>query len=400
MLQRESAMPGSQRDLFELPDDLVYLNCASMAPQMRAVTAAGDAAVRQKQAPWAIGERDWFTASEDLRASAAHLMGANPHNVALVPAVSYGIAVAAANVRIARGQNVVLLAEQFPSNVYAWRAAAAAVKAEVRMVRRDPRDDWTAVVLAAIDDDTAVVAVPNYHWTDGTLVDLTSVGARARAVEAALIVDASQSFGASPLSVDSIQPDFLVSVGYKWQLGPYGLGYMYVSPKWCETGRPLEASWLTRARADDFAALVDYVDDYRPGARRFDMGAYPQFVLAPMALAALGQLRLWGIAKVESRIRHITQLIADEAETMDCFVLPARNRAAHFLGIRPRGGIPEGLLERLRSERIYVSVRGDAIRISPHVYSSVADAWRFLDVLREFRGHRSVDNSRRRFLEC
>ena len=250
--------------------------------------------------------------------------------------------------------------------------------------QKGPSDAWTDAVLDAVDEDTGVVAIPNCHWTDGSLVDLAAVGEHARSVGAALVVDASQSFGAYPLDIARIQPDFLVSVGYKWQLGPYGLGYLYVGSKWREIGQPLEASWLTRAGAEDFAALVDYVDDYRPGARRFDMGEYPQFVLAPMAFAALSQLLDWGVARVQATLSRLTGLIAEEAEAMGCSVLPAKMRVGHMIGVRIPGGIPKMLAGRLAEERVFVSVRGDVLRIAPHVYNDESDAERLLAVLREF----------------
>lgn len=373
-----------QHDLFTLPEGVSFLNCANMSPQLRAVTAAGFQSVRQKEAPWEVSAPDWFTGAESLRLTAARLLGADLDGVALVPAVSYGIAVAAANVPVQRGQNIIILSEQFPSNVYAWRELAEARAAEICTVRKGAEDAWTDAVLDAVDESTAIVAVPNCHWTDGALVDLSAVGKRAHAVGAAFVVDASQSFGAYPLDVADVQPDFLVSVGYKWQLGPYGLGYLYVAPEWRERGRPLEASWLTRAGAENFAALVDYVDDYRPGARRFDMGEYPQFVLAPMALAALSQLLEWGVDRVQATIGRLTGIIAQEAVKMGCSVLPEDRRVGHMLGVRLPGGIPEALPQRLAEERVYVSVRADAVRVAPHVYNGEEDAERFLSVLREF----------------
>jgi selenocysteine lyase/cysteine desulfurase len=292
--------------------------------------------------------------------------------------------VAAANVPVERGQNIVVLGEQFPSNFYAWRDLARRRSADLRTVRKGAEDAWTEAVLDAIDERTAVVAIPNCHWTDGALVDLGAVGRRARAAGAAFVVDASQSFGAYPLDVADAQPDFLTSVGYKWQLGPFGLAYLYVAPEWRERGRPIEASWLTRAGAENFAALVDYVDDYRPGARRFDMGEFPQFILTPMALAALSQLLDWGVDRVQVTLGELTGLIAREAVAMGCAVLPEAHRVGHMLGIRLPGGIPEALPQRLAEERVYVSVRGDAVRVAPHVHNTQEDAERFLSILREF----------------
>ena len=96
-----------------------------------------------------------------------------------------------------------------------------------------------------MDDALALVAVPHCHWTDGTWVDLVKVGARAREVGAVLAVDATQSLGALPLNVAEVQPDYLVAAGYKWLMGPYSQGYLYVAPRHRE-GQPLELNWITR----------------------------------------------------------------------------------------------------------------------------------------------------------
>lgn len=378
-----TALLPSQRTLFDLPEDVTFLNCANISPQLRTVTGAGLDAVGRKARPWGISGAEWLGGVEPLRAAVGSLMGADAEGIAIVPSASYGIAVAAANLPLRKGQNTVVLDEQFPSNVYAWRELARARGAELRVTRKAPLDAWTEAVLEAIDDETAIVAVPNCHWTDGAFVDLVRVGERARAVGAALVVDASQSLGALPLDVAAVQPDFLVSVGYKWQLGPYSLGYLYAAPKWRSAGKPLEASWMTRAGAEDFSALVDYVDDYRQGARRFDMGEFPQFVLAPMALAAVSQLLEWGVARVQATLRRLTDVIAGEAGAMGCQVLDADRRVGHMAGLRFPGGIPAGLPDRLAEARVLVSVRGDAIRVAPHVYNSEEDVARLLSVLRE-----------------
>ena len=120
--------------------------------------------------------------------------------VALVPSVSYGMAVAAANLRVREGQRLLVIAEEFPSNLYCWRELARRTGAAVFTVPRPPDGDWTRALLAQMDERTALVAVPHCHWTDGTWVDLVKVGARAREVGAALAVDATQSLGALPLT--------------------------------------------------------------------------------------------------------------------------------------------------------------------------------------------------------
>ena len=361
----------SHRALFDLPADRTYLNCAYLAPQLRSVTAAGIEAVRLKAHPWKVGVDDFFVHSERLRGLFARIVGGDADGVALIPSVSYGVGIAAANVPVERGQRIVLLDEQFPSNVYPWRERARAVGATVEHVARGG-DGWTAMLLDAIDDDVAVVAIPNCHWTDGSLVDLVAVGAACRDAGAALVVDATQSVGAHPFDVTAVQPDFVIAAGYKWLLGPYSLGYLWCAPRWRD-GRPLEHNWLNRDASEDFAGLVRYRDAYQAGARRYDVGERSNFALVPMALAALEQLLEWGVERIADHCATVTAEIAAQAEARGWRALRADQRVAHMTGVRVPGGLPAGLVGALAERKIHVSVRGDSIRVAPHLYNDLDD---------------------------
>jgi selenocysteine lyase/cysteine desulfurase len=381
-----SLIPAA-RDLFEIPDDVTYLNCAGMAPHLRNVTEAGLRAVRAQTAPWNRTVSDWFSGAEELRSLVAHLLNATADAIALVSSASYGLATAAANVPISSGQTIVLIDEEFPSQVYVWRELAKKKNARVVTAAPSPDQTWTEALSQFIDNRTAVVAVTPCHWMDGARIDLDVVSARARDVGAALVVDASQYLGAAPMDVARIQPDFLVSVGYKWLLGPYALGYLYAAPRWRERGTPLEHSWLARAGAETFAR--PYSDDFRPGARRFDMGAFPQFTLVPMAIAALRQVLEWTPARISATLATITSAAADRAKEAGFEVLPPDQRVPHILGLRlphgrrsitvdPRTGDKQAMTasqisSQLASAKIYISAPGDALRVSPHVYSSARD---------------------------
>jgi selenocysteine lyase/cysteine desulfurase len=370
------------RDLFEIPESVTYLNCANMAPQLKSVTEAGIGAVRAKESPWNLTAPEWFSGAETLRGLAARLLDAEADGIALVPAVSYGIAVAARNLPVSSTQTIVLLDQEFPSNVYTWRELARKTGCRIRTVRRSGNTSWTDALEDAIDKTTAIVAAPQCHWIDGSKVDLERIGERVREVGSALVIDASQSLGACPLNLARVQPDFLVAVGYKWLLGPYGLGYLYVAPKWRNSGEPLEQSWLTRAGSEDFARLVDYRDEYRPGARRFDMGEFPQFALAPMATAALRQILAWGVNNIHVTISALTKRIAEYAQAEGYAVLPEDERCAHMIGIRHPEGVFNEVAGLLREARVFVSIRGDAIRIAPHLYNDRNDIERLFEVLR------------------
>jgi selenocysteine lyase/cysteine desulfurase len=135
-----------QRHLFDIPDDVAFLNCAYMSPLPKASIAAGARGLARKAQPWTIAPDDFFSASEAVRARFAGLINAAPDDIAFAPAVSYGMAQAAANITLARTQTIVTLAEQFPSNVYPWMELAERTGARFIAVPRPSDDDWTAAL--------------------------------------------------------------------------------------------------------------------------------------------------------------------------------------------------------------------------------------------------------------
>jgi selenocysteine lyase/cysteine desulfurase len=373
-------MIPSQRHLFDIPRDVAYLNCAYMSPLMRHVVEIGRQAVARKGQPWTIRPADFFSGPETARSLFARLIGADADGVALVPSAGYGIAVAARNLAPRPGQTIVLLADQFPANVYAWRELARATGAGIVTVRRGPDGDLSAALLAAIDERTAVVACPHCRWTDGALIDLVAVGRAARAVGAALVLDLTQSAGALPVDVAEVQPDFLTAATYKWLLGPYAMGFLYAAPH-RRAGMPLEQGWMNRAGAEDFARLVDYQDAYRPGARRYDMGEAPNFGLLPMTVAALEQILAWGVADIQTTLAARTAAIATRAAALGLTSTPTPLRAGHFLGLGFPEGLPPGLPDRLAAENVHVSVRGASLRVTPHLWNDDEDVDRLFAAL-------------------
>jgi selenocysteine lyase/cysteine desulfurase len=226
------------------------------------------------------------------------------------------------------------------------------------------------------------VAVPNCHWTDGTLVDLARVGERARQAGAALVVDGIQSLGAHPFDVAEVGPDFLVASAYKWLLGPYGVGFMYVDEAYRE-GTPIEHNWINRRGSEDFSRLVDHEDTFQPGARRYDVGERSNFVLLPMANAALRQILAWGVENISETLGGLTALIEEEARKRNIEAIPAKRRARHMLGLKLGTAVPEDLAARLARENVFVSVRGESVRVSPHLYNTERDIERFFEVLEQ-----------------
>lgn len=378
---REAPVLLDQKAQFELEPGLAYFNCAYMAPMLRAVRAAASTAVARTAQPWTITPQDFFGFAESARQLIGAMIGARADDIAIVPSVSYGIGVAAQNVELERGQTILLLAEEFPSNVYPWRVAAARAGAEVVTIPRPDDGDWTAAVLAHIDDRVAVAALPSCHWTDGARLDLVRIGAALRAVGAALVLDLMQSLGAHPFDVREVQPDFVACAAYKWMLGPYSVGFLYAAPAH-HAGIPLEHNWITREHSEHFAGLVDYRDGLQPGARRYDMGERANFILLPMWIAALEQILAWTPAAIAATLRARNQRIAAALSALGAQVVPAEHTIGHILGVRFEDRMLPRIMEGLRAARIIVSVRGTTMRVAPHLCVDDHDVERLIETVR------------------
>ncbi|MET1111551.1 MAG: aminotransferase class V-fold PLP-dependent enzyme [Allosphingosinicella sp.] len=367
-----------QRGLFDIEEGTAYFDCAKMSPLSRAAIAAGRRGLERKAHPWNVKAEHFFDESEAVRGLFARLIGAPADDVAIVPSVSYAMATVMANVPVTAGQKIVTLAEDFPSGILASRGLARRAEARVVTVDRPAEGDWTAAILEAIDGGTALVVTPHTHWVCGTMIDVEAVGRRCRSVGAALVLDTTQSTGALPLDLAAADPDYLVATSYKWLMGPYSLGFLYVAPRH-QQGLPLEEAWIVRRNAHDFRSLSDYEEGFAAGARRFDMGERANFALLPVAGAAIGQLLDWGVANIAETLGAATAAI--EARLLEREVTGQKGRAPHFLSVRFPGGLPEGIEARLAAAGVHVSLRGERMRITPHLYNDEADAERLFSAL-------------------
>lgn len=368
-----------QKHLFNLDPAVHYINGAYMSPLLQSAETAGLQALLRKRQPDKISPLDFFTDVERLRGLFARLVGApEADQVALIPSASYGMAVVAQNLPLRPGQKIVVAEAQFPSNVYPWLSLAQQRGVELQFVPmpaegRERARHWNEALLEAIDERTALLALGHIHWATGSVFDLQRLSERVHRHGGLVVVDGTQSVGALPMDVRRLGLDALVCAGYKWLMGPYALGYAWFGPAFLE-GRPIEENWINRAQSEDFARLVDYQPAYQPGARRFDVGERSNFILVPMAIAALEQLLAWEPARIQA---YCARLLADalpQWQARGYEIEAPEGRAAHLFGLRlPGGQAPEQLQQRLKAAQVSVSLRGDFLRISPNVYNDAAD---------------------------
>ena len=362
---------NNYKDLFELDDEIIYLNCSGMSPLLKSVKQAGVTGLEKRAKPWTLTNEDWFDNAEKLRTLASRIFQTSQNNIALVPSASYGLAAAAKNLQVKNGKSIIVVEDQFPSNYYIWENLAKKFELKIIKVEKNRDKLLTDSILESINSETGIVAVPNCHWVDGMLIDLERISEAVKSVNAFLILDLSQSLGVFPTNIDKIDPDFAVAVGYKWMLGSYGLGYMYAAPRWHDKGEPLEYNWSTRKGSEDFSSLIIYTPEFREGARKFDMGESAQFNTMPMAIAALEQILKWGVEEIQSSIKVLTDTISSAIIDNSNYNLSPR--AGHIISVPVGERNVEAIKQKISQNKIIVSFRGSFIRISPHLYNNSYD---------------------------
>ncbi|UTW56742.1 aminotransferase class V-fold PLP-dependent enzyme [Kordiimonas sp. SCSIO 12610] len=372
----------TQRSLFDIPNDVCYLNAAYMTPLTKKQTEIGGSGMAKSARPWNYSEQDFFTDVEGVRGLAAQILTVSSHDIAIVPSASYGTATAGLNMPVKQGQVILMVEDQFPSNVYEWTKLAEEAGAELAFVKTPDNHDWTTAIVEAIQEygeKIAFAALANVHWASGAKLDLGIISPALKKIGAGLVLDLTQSVGAMPINLAEIDPDFAVCASYKWMMGPYGLGVLYVAPRH-QHGKPIEQNWINRQGSENFANLVNYQDQYQEGARRFDFGERSNFILMPVYKEGLRQLLEWGISNISFTLGEINRRIETIALNNGLRSIDSDYRSPHMMGIE-LGGDAERYAAKLRAENIFVSIRGSMLRVAPHLWVNDHDMERFEKVM-------------------
>ena len=165
-------------------------------------------------------------------------------------------------------------------------------------------------------------------------------------------------------------------------MGPYTIGLAYYGD-YFDNGTPVEENWINRLESEDFAGLVDYQDEYQPGAVRYDMGERANFIGVPMAVKAIQQLNEWGPENIQDYCRNLVEPFLNELADVGFQVENQNWRGSHLIGIRIPGSADVGRIKtELEKNKVYVSIRGNAIRIATHLYNNQADFEKLVDSLK------------------
>ena len=367
-------------DEFPWTRDATFLNSASTGPLPERTRRAVDAFNRKRATPYLLPDPDLFAIFTEARELIARLLNASTEEIALASNTSYGLNVAARALPLGPGDIVVLSDKEFPANVYPWLALRrAGVRVEMVPVTAEGWPDEARLLERVADPRVKVLAVSLVQFATGYRVDLARLSAATRASGTWLVVDAIQGLGVEPLDLAKTPVDILSSGGQKWLLSPWGSGFTYVRRELVPRLDPMYVGWTACEGTDDYSRMTEYSTELRADARRFEMITLPyqDFIGFNVSLRMLLEV---GIGEIERHVRALHRPLLEWAADRGVRVTsPTGDHGSAILCLAP----PEAAAAHaaLRTARIFTSLREGSIRISPHLFNTVADMTRVRDVL-------------------
>jgi selenocysteine lyase/cysteine desulfurase len=376
----------TQAELVYLEKSIHYLNCAAKSPLLKTGERAMIDAMDREKDLHLRTTADFFERPEQVRGLFANLVDCRPAQVAFMPAVSYGLSSVLNNVVPQNGQHAITVTSEFPSDYLSVQAWCEKHGSELKVIgTNEPLDtmgeDWNTRILEAISKDTAVVVISAIHWMHGMRFDLKQIGERCREMGTVFLVDGTQAVGAMPINVKELQIDALFCAGYKWLFGPYSLGCMFIGERF-NNGNPIEESWMNRTNSKDFATLTNYGMEYTPDAGRYNVGETSHFLLMPMLSAGLEQVIAWGPNNIQSYCQSLNKPLYDLLDEKGWPRVSDTYSSHHLLGLKMPAGVQiDAVKSRLEENNVYVSQRGESLRVSVHAFNTKSNMNALINVL-------------------
>lgn len=356
---------AARRALFPALEKCVYLDTASSGPVSAPAMAAGQLFYELSNAHGNRAADTWYGAVEETRGRIAALVGASPDEIGFIPNTSMGMTAAAL---LFEGEGAVLTgADEHPSVTTPWLARGYVL----RRAARDGDGRITAEAYArAMTADTRVIAVSHVRFDDGQVNDLKALGALAKAHGAHLVVDATQSAGILPLSVqDGI--DVLAFAGFKWLNAGYGCGGLYVRDGLMQRyGLPIAGNRSRATEALDEVAALDPLLK----AKAFELGtmAVPNLMALGASLELIVEI---GAEAILARVAALTGRLRAGLKTLG--LATASEALSPIVSVKTPDG--EQALAVLTAAGVHVALRAGRIRVAVSWYNDEADIDRCLD---------------------
>lgn len=367
-------------------DGRVWLNTAHQGALPIAAAGAAREAIEWKLAPAELTADRFRDVPARLRAALGKLIGAPADDVILANSASYGLHLLANAFPWSEGDEVLVMATDFPSDILPWLTLEKRFGVTVRRLVPGGRVVSPDELRDAIGPRTRVFCTTWVHSFSGFAVDLEGLGTVCHERGVRFVVNASQAIGARPIDVSRAPVDALVSVGFKWLCGPYGTGFCWIRPDLRGELVPIQAYWLAMQRQEDLGLPVaeqklELRNDL--GARGFEIfGTANFFNFVPWTVSVEHVLEL-GVERIQEHDQALVErFVSDLPEPFELqspHSGSSRSTLAFFSHRDPsRNTI---VYEALARAGIDIASRNQALRLSPHLYNSTEDIDRTLTAL-------------------
>ncbi len=354
---------------FQLDHDLVYLNHAGVAPWPTRTRQAVENFAAENALRGAERYPVWMRVERELREMLARLINApSADDISLLKNTSEGLSFIAYGIEWRTGDNLVIPAQEFPSNRIIWESLARRRGVEVRYVDIRATEEAERALTDRCDGNTRLVSVSSVQYADGFRLDLDKIGAFCSENAILFCVDAIQSIGALPFDVQRCRADFVVADGHKWMLGPEGVALFYTRPEIRQQLRLNQYGWHMVKEPGKFDKK-EWEASFT--GTRFECGS-PNMLGIHALHASLSLLEEVGIAEVTRRIMENTRFLMEAIDSMAGLEVISDSSAERRSGIvtfRPAGGNPEEIVAQLMKNRVVCAARGGGVRFSPHFYT-------------------------------
>lgn len=366
----------------EFPElaETIYLNSASTGPLPECARRALDIFNRRRGAPHLLPDEEIFAMLDQSRALLAQLVNADVDEIALTTNTTVGVNLAAMGLPLERGDVVVFSDREFPANAYPWLSLAErGIIAEKVPVNASGWPDEDRLVERMRDPRVRVLAVSLVQFSSGYAVDLARLSAAARETDTWLVVDAIQGVGQLPVDLKRTPVDVLAVGGQKWLLGPWGTGFACVRRDLQARLRPPLIDWMAYEGTDDFSRLTQYGDRLRDNARRYEMVTLPYQAFDALN-HSVGLVLQHGVAAIAEHVRQLQEPLIRWAREHEVRITsPMDQHRSAILCLAPADA--RASYDRLRRAGVIASFREGAIRLAPHLFNSLDEMERVVEVL-------------------
>lgn len=331
----------------------------------------------------------WIEYMEKSRLSASRLLGASKENIAFVKNTGIGLWIASRLIDWKHGDEIVLPAGEFPSNIYPWLSLEEQ-GVSIKWIEPNlkdhpiPRVDRESI-LPLLTERTKLLAVSFVQFDDGARRNMQELSGLAKEYGLVFVVDAIQGLGALPFDLTDFDADFVCAGSQKWLLAAPGAGLLYIAPKWLEVARVPNFGWLS---VDDpfNTAPGSFADCHKrllSTAKRFEEGT-PNFAGIATLGASIDYLLDYGIENISSKIKSLTNFLVERLKSLDCRVVSPRDRE-DWSGIVSfyHPSLDSQVVDReFNNVNIITSVRNDWVRVAVDFFNDEEEIERLVASLK------------------